>query len=192
MQGNPRNFALFVTMESALGFLAVLIAWWTGISLTDRLDVSGANLARGLVACLPMLAAFWVASFSQWRPLVELRLQVERLVKEIFGQNSWPELAVISLTAGLGEELLFRGALQGWISSYTGATVSVAIVSLLFGVAHAMSVTYFVAATAIGLFLGWLTEAYDDLVAPIVAHAVYDFVAILVIRRRAMKSQQTG
>ena len=61
--------------------------------------------------------------------------------------------------------------------------MAIVVVGLLFGLAHSLSVTYFVLATLIGCYFGWLMEAYDDLVAPIVAHAVYDFVAIAFIRR---------
>ena len=188
MRGNPRTFALFVTMESGLGFLGLLILWVTGISIESRLEVSAAALLRGFIASLPMLVILLVSLRSSWQPLVDLRIQVEKLVREIFEKNSWMELALVSLAAGVGEELLFRGALQSWIGQFAGVWTAVAATSLLFGAAHAMSKMYFVAATAIGLYLGWLTETYDDLVAPILAHAVYDFVALLVIRRNAMKA----
>lgn len=185
MRGNPRTFALFVTLESSLGFLALLILWWTGISLEDRLEITSSALLRGLAACLPMLAFLLLSLYSKWQPLVELRKLVEKLVREMFGNEVWVALAIVSLAAGVGEELLFRGALQSWIGEYTGVWVAVLATSVLFGAAHALSLTYFFAATAIGLYLGWLTEYYDDLVAPMIAHAVYDFVALLVIRRSA-------
>ena len=188
MRGNARLFALFVTLESGLGFLALLIAWLTDISLKPRLNVTSDNLGRGLIACLPMLAFLLISLKSSWRPLVELRQTVEQFVREMFGSDTWVTLAIVSLAAGLGEELLFRGALQSWIGGYTGTWVAVLVTSLLFGAAHSLSKTYFFAATAIGLYLGWLTEYCDDLVAPIVAHAVYDFVALLVLQRSAGKS----
>ena len=71
----------------------------------------------------------------------------------------------------------------------THPTVAIVVVGLLFGLAHSLSVTYFVTATLIGCYLGWLMQAYDDLVAPIVAHALYDFVAIAFIRRNIKRSQ---
>lgn len=187
MGGNARLFALFVTLESGLGFLALLIAWLTDISLQPRLEVTSENLGRGLIACLPMLAFILISLKSNWQPLVELRQTIEQIVRELFGNDIWVTLAIVSLAAGVGEELLFRGALQSWIGGYTGTWLAVLISSLLFGAAHALSRTYFFAATAIGLYLGWLTEHYDDLVAPIVAHAVYDFVALLVLQRSAGK-----
>ena len=58
------------------------------------------------------------------------------------------------------------------------------LVSLLFGLAHAMTTSYFVIASLVGAYLGWLAMTYADLIAPIIAHALYDFVAILYFRYR--------
>ncbi|MGI9458151.1 MAG: CPBP family intramembrane glutamic endopeptidase [Aeoliella sp.] len=169
--------------ESGLGFVGILVAWLAGVSIHSRVQVTSPAIVRGLIACLPMLVLMLAASYSKWSPLVQLRNQVETLVSEMFGGSSWLELALICIAAGMGEELLFRGALQPWLGQLTGPTVAIIGIGLLFGLAHSLSKIYFVAATLIGCYLGWLTEAYDDLVAPIVAHAVYDFVAILFIRR---------
>ena len=187
MQHNARNFALAMLLETGLGFVGVVIAWGAGISLHSRLQVTSPAVVRGLVACLPMLAGLVAISASRWSPLLQLRKQVEMLVRELFGGSSWLELALVCLAAGLGEELLFRGALQPWVARLTNPTVAIVAVGLLFGLAHALSVTYFVVATLIGFYFGWLAEAYDDLVAPIVAHALYDFIAIAFIRRNATR-----
>ena len=134
-----------------------------------------------------MLVMFVLMLLSTWPPLLEIRKYVEQLVRELFVDFSWLEIGLISLAAGVGEELLFRGALQPWISSWTNPWIALAVVSLLFGLAHAMSTSYFVVATAIGAYLGWLAIEYDDLIAPIVAHAVYDFVAICYVQRKVRK-----
>ncbi len=183
MQSNARTFAWAMLVESGLGFAGILVAGWANVSLQPRLQVTAPALVRGLVACLPMLILLVALSNSRWSPLVQLRRQVETLVREIFRGSSWLEIAMICFAAGLGEELLFRGALQPWVARLTHPTVAIIVVGLLFGLAHSLSVTYFVAATLIGCYFGWLMEAYDDLVAPIVAHAVYDFVALAFIRR---------
>jgi membrane protease YdiL (CAAX protease family) len=183
MQHSGRNFALAIMFESALGFVGLAIAWAAGISMQERLQVSGPALVRGLLACLPMFVFLVVMRASRWAPMVQLRQQVEMLVRELFGDSSWIELALVCFAAGLGEELLFRGALQPWIAEITHPSVAIVVVGLLFGLAHSLSVAYFVVATLIGCYLGWLMHAYDDLVAPITAHALYDFMAILFIRR---------
>ncbi len=188
MQHNARTFAVAMLFESGLGFAGLAVAWWANISLQSRLQVTSPALVRGLVACLPMLVVLVAMSSSRWPPLVQLRKQVEMLVGELFSSISWLELALVCFAAGLGEELLFRGALQPWLARITHPTVAIVVVGLLFGLAHSLSVTYFVTATLIGCYLGWLMQAYDDLVAPIVAHALYDFVAIAFIRRNIKRS----
>jgi membrane protease YdiL (CAAX protease family) len=188
MQSSARNFALAVVFESMLGFAGLTIAWGAEISLHGRLLITSPALVRGLVVCVPMVVFLIAMSASRWPPLVRLRQQVEMLVGELFSHSSWLELALICLAAGLGEELLFRGALQPWVARHTDPNVAIAVVGLLFGLAHSLSITYFVVATLIGCYFGWLMQAYDDLIAPIVAHALYDFIAILFIRRNLKPS----
>ena len=183
MPQNARTFAWAMLLETGLGFLGWMLAAWAEVSLQSRLEMSWPALERGLLACVPMLLGLVAIGYSNWPPLVQLRQQVEMLVRELFADSTWLELALICFAAGLGEELLFRGALQPWLARWTNPTFAIAAVGLLFGLAHSLSLTYFVTATLIGCYFGWLTEAYDDLVAPIVAHAAYDFVALLFIRR---------
>jgi len=182
MQHNARNFAVATLFESGLGFVGLALAWGFNISLQSRLQITPPAVIRGLVACLPMLLLLVVVSASSWPPLIRLRKQVEAVVHELLGGSSWVEIAAICFAAGLGEELLFRGALQPLVARFTNPAVAIAAVGVLFGLAHSLSIAYFVIATLIGCYFGWLMEAYDDLVAPVVAHAVYDFVAIAFIR----------
>ena len=56
--------------------------------------------------------------------------------------------------------------------------------SLLFGLLHALTVMYFLIATAIGVYLGWLYQSSEQLLVPIVVHWLYDAVALFLFRRR--------
>ena len=49
--------------------------------------------------------------------------------------------------------------------------------------AHAITPTYFALASLAGGYLGWVYALTGDIAAPIVAHAAYDFVALLVLVR---------
>ncbi len=182
MKHSSRTFALAMLFESGLGFIGVGVATLASISLADRLHWTVVAVERGLLATLPMLAMLGLLMSSTWPPIVEIRQHVEQLVRQMFSRSHWLEIALISLAAGIGEELLFRGALQPWIASWTTPWTALAVVSLLFGLAHALSTSYFVLATLIGAYFGWLAMEFDDLVAPIVAHAVYDFVALIYVR----------
>ena len=58
------------------------------------------------------------------------------------------------------------------------AWAAVAISATLFGLAHFLSATYAVIAALVGAYLGWLHLVSGNLLVPIVAHAVYDLVAL--------------
>lgn len=172
-----------VAVEALLGIAGLAIARWAGTPIGDQLELSAPALARGVAALALMLVMLGAMMRSSWRPIVELRRQVTMLVEQMFGGASWPGLLAVAVAAGVGEELLFRGALQPLAVRWTGPAAGVALVSVVFGLLHAVSLAYFVAATAIGLLLGWLAAAYQDLTAPIFAHAAYDFVALVMLRR---------
>lgn len=185
-----------VVVEGGIALLAVVFAWLFRVQLRDMLPVFGRPLfvavVRGLVATLPMLAIFWLLVNSNWPLMRQLREQVEWLIGEMFPSGSVAQFAMVAALAGIGEELLFRGTLQTIIGDWTTPVVGLVITSLLFGLAHALSKLYFLFAVAVGAFLGWMTLRYNDLVAAMVAHGLYDFLALVYLsRRRATLREDT-
>jgi uncharacterized protein len=86
----------------------------------------------------------------------------------------------VGVAAGIGEEWLFRGVVQP-----VGGLI---IASVLFGVAHVggrSMVPFGVWASCMGLALGALAHLTGGLTAPVVAHGVYDILALAYIRRGA-------
>jgi membrane protease YdiL (CAAX protease family) len=108
-------------------------------------------------------------------------------VSELFHECNWLELALVALLAGVGEELLFRGVVQHAAAERWGAGAGLVIASLAFGFAHPLSLTYIVLAATIGFYLGWLWLASGNLLVPIVAHGLYDFIALIYLRYRASR-----
>lgn len=96
---------------------------------------------------------------------------------------SWFVLFLLSVFAGVGEELLFRGAIQGWLAAHTNTTIALLVASVLFGAVHYVSFTYFVVATGLGLVLGLAYELTDSLLLVMVWHGVYDMVALFCLLR---------
>jgi len=200
MDSSPeRNdgFAMAVLVESGIGLSAVILAWLFSISLRDQIAPMGAPLAvavaRGLIATIPMLVVFsWLVT-SKLPMLRQLREQVEWLVREMFPDGSVMQFAMVAALAGVGEELLFRGALQTKLIQWTTPVAGLLLTSLLFGLAHALSKLYFAFAIVVGAFLGWLALEYHDLVAPMIAHGLYDFLALVYLSRTvANRKPQDG
>ncbi len=187
-QQRQNGFAMAVIVEGGLALVAVLLAWMFRVPLREQIPASGEQLAyavmRGIVVTLPMFAVFLWLVHSSWATLRELRQQVEWLVAEMFPSASLGQFALVALLAGVGEELLFRGVIQSISGQWTTPLVGLIITSLLFGAAHALTKLYFFLATAIGLCFGALVLQYNDLVAPMVAHSVYDFFALTYLSRR--------
>lgn len=182
------GFAMAVVVEGGLALVAVIAAWLFHVTLRDMFPEAGAPLVsavvRGLLATLPMLAIFWILVNSNWPMMRQLREQVRWLIDEMFPSRSIAQFAMVAVLAGVGEELLFRGALQSILGSWTSPVIGLVLTSLLFGLAHALSKLYFLFAVAVGAFLGWMTLKYNDLVAPMVAHGVYDFLALVYLSRQ--------
>ncbi len=98
-------------------------------------------------------------------------------LRPLFATVRLRDVVVISVAAGVGEELLFRGALQ--------AEAGLATASVVFGLLHIGgrdTVVFGAWVMVMGAGLGWLAEVTGGLLAPIVAHGVYDAVAIAYCR----------
>ena len=119
---------------------------------------------------------------SRLRSLRHLRLVVRRLVAGTFTEFSTWQVALISLTAGVSEELLFRGILFDALRDKADMSVvtwaALLASSLLFGLAHAITRAYLVLAMLIGIYLAVVLICTDSLLAPMVTHALYDFVLL--------------
>jgi len=81
----------------------------------------------------------------------------------------------VSITAGICEEIVFRGFLMWLIAAWTGLALAVIISSILFGCAHAYLGAAHVPKTAIvGLVLALVVVACGSLWPAIVIHAALD------------------
>ena len=181
----PGRFTLTFTLgELALVPLAWLVVWlWAGADLPPfRLEAKGVGI--GLAGSVPpLLFLFWMVSpLGRDLPFVS---RVRNLLGKFLGPTlarlSWWQMALVALAAGIGEETLFRGALQPRLGLFWA--------SMIFGLLHAFTVSYALMATCLGAYLGWLWLQTGDLVVPVVAHGFYDFVALWVFRREMRRRE---
>ncbi len=188
----PRHFALLAAIfEGGLVAVAIGLGWLTGQDPLESFPRTpsgvGLGVAWGAVATLPPLAGLWLCLKFPIRPFAELVRVVDDLLVPLFRQCRLLDLAVISVLAGLGEEMLFRGVIQAvvadWIDGPLGVGVALAVAAILFGLAHRITLTYGLLAGAIGLYLGGIWLLSDNLLVPITAHAVYDFLVLIYLVR---------
>ena len=184
----PPNFVLVaVLFEGGLVVVAVVLGWLLGHPPAPKIEWTAAGAAWGAAASLPPMALLLLCVKFPMRPWADVLRVVEKLLVPLFRDCRLVDLAVISILAGLGEEMLFRGVLQeavaGWVGGQTGVWIGLAVVSILFGMAHLITPAYGVLAGLIGLYLGWLWIYSGNLLVPITAHAAYDVLALAYLAR---------
>lgn len=190
MKSSDRTILLTLGFELALGWIGLFIAWLTGLSLSSQFRLSWSGLFQGLVATMPMLGLLEMLIRSRWPPLVEFRHLIDEMLGKLFHQSTLWEMALVSCAAGVGEELLFRGVLQPLLGQWIDPTMALLIVGLLFGLAHAMSAIYFVLAALLGIYLGWLAMVCGNLLPPMIAHGLYDFLAMWYLRSISIRREE--
>jgi membrane protease YdiL (CAAX protease family) len=181
--------AIALATEGGLIALALLIASWWGHNpwgtLTwsfEAIEVNMRAAGQGALAALPLFVGLIFFDRFPLGFFRSLKNSVEREVVPLFANATIGEFALISIAAGFGEELFFRGLLQSGLAEELSGpyrlTLAVGIASVVFGVCHWLNSAYALMATVIGVYLGVLLLYTDNLLAPIVAHALYDFLAL--------------
>ncbi len=179
--GRFRLLALALLVEGGMLFLACGLGYLFGCPIPDQLRLDANQVALGIAAAVPLAAGFFIMWCWPAGPLAQIKQFLEEMVRQVFGRCSFLELAVISALAGLGEECLFRGVIQTCAIRSLGVPAGLMLASLLFGLGHCITLTYAVLAAAIGLYFGLLALATGSLLAPAIAHGLYDFFALLLI-----------
>jgi membrane protease YdiL (CAAX protease family) len=169
-----------LVFELGLGALAAGVAWLIGYPLLETVRPTLPGTALAVLATLPLLGALWGLLASGWQPIRRLVNELERHVLPLFARCTPLELAAIAAAAGIGEELLFRGLVQELLMRAAGVPLGLLVASALFGLAHFVTGTYAVLAGAVGLYLGALAVLSGGLWVPILVHALYDLVALVV------------
>jgi membrane protease YdiL (CAAX protease family) len=151
----------------------------TPLNIESSLPYMGAM--AGLFVISTLLAEV-LPSFKELKLLYQRTLIPQLKVIPLFG------LALMATGAGIGEEALFRGVLQNWVieqvaHSYS-ADISVVsgvfVSSFAFGLAHAITASYFIFAFAAGIVFG-IEYLNCGLPAAIFTHGLYDLIAFIVV-----------
>ena len=173
-----------IASECALLVAAFAIGGLAGIAPLGRFRLEAQAAGYGVLATLPLLALLRWCLRTEWRTMRRLVAGVEEHLAPYLAGTSAGGIVLVSLLAGIGEEVLFRGVLQAGIAERLPAWLAVGIAALLFGVAHWLMLSYAVFAAIIGAYLGILFLITGNLLAPAVTHALYDVVALSILARK--------
>ena len=181
-----RAGALF---EVGIGVLALAAGVLVRIPTLGLVRVSVRAIVLGTLATLPLAMGLYTLLHVPGAPLRRIEATLDSVLRPLFADATIGDLLVLAAAAGIGEELLFRGVVQGAAARALGPTLGVVVGAVLFGVAHAVTGAYAVLAGLVGAYLGALALANGNLIVPIIAHALYDFGALvywLRLRARGM------
>lgn len=190
------EFIFFAAVfEGSLILLALLLGW---LGLADpaqplnRLSWSEQlrpALVWGLSGTVPLLLLLFLIERVPVWPFRQLSEITEELVKPLFRGTAIHELFLVSLLAGLGEELLFRWAIQGGLGALSdslfGQVLALLLASLLFGLCHYLNSAYALFTFGIGIYFGCLMWLAGTWIAPAIAHGLYDFIALIYLTRQS-------
>ena len=208
-QSPDEVFLTAVLFEGALGLLALLLGWAMGPSARALIPEFGPNqwwpilsgLLYGCLAAVPVLLIIELIRRIPWEPVRELeRLTDDGMIKTLLTLRP-SELIVISICAGIGEELLFRGWLMYWLAEGGTMTTSgspsplalgaaLVVSSIVFGLFHPITKLYVVLAALMGIYFGALVIYTENLLVPIAAHATYDAVQLIMTARSELNEHE--
>ena len=167
--------------EGGLVLIAYALGYWVSIDplAALRLDVTAAFW--GVLGSLLLFVLF----------IVSERMEAARRIREflidkmggLLAGCSSLELLYLGFLAGITEEILFRGVLQPWLERDWAWAGGLVFSNLIFALVHWITPSYALLAGLCGLFLGLMLDIGPErnLLAPILTHAIYDFLAFKVV-----------
>lgn len=123
----------------------------------------------------------WLGSFGEALQALETKLNVSLQIMLSDKSSSTIFFTFLSIVviAPIGEELLFRGAVQGWILTRTKRVhLAVILTAILFSAVH-MQWMGFIPRTVIGVVLGYVA-VYGSLRLSILLHALNNLLAYIL------------
>jgi hypothetical protein len=181
-------------VQTVLQFVGFVVAIVGFLAITDTWSVLYVRRPSGRVALLAaaavvvlLVAQFGAGFLFQALGLSfgENRVITQGLETPVYFLYMIP---VSLLLVGPIEELLFRGVVQGLLRRPFGVRAAVVLASALFGLIHWVAVSggpaekfaYVAIAATLGIVLGVLYERTETILAPAVAHGVYNSILFAI------------
>ncbi len=174
-------FAVF--FEGGLAPLSLFLGWWLGHNPLSQFAWSLTDAFWGALAVFPLVLVFLLIIHRPIGPLRQIKTFCEQEFIPLLAGSSWSDMALIALSAGVAEEMLFRGVLQYSLETWLGIGWGLVIASLLFGLLHPISLPYVLMTAVVGLYLGAIFQVTRNLLTVMVTHSLYDFALMSYLLR---------
>jgi uncharacterized protein len=194
---NPRRKILSYQRIVLLLWTAAIVAWivlrssvffvWPAVHLATQQKI-GASFGWGFAAAFAVGSLLQVVLVRRSATAREKILGAFRRLAFILPvtpeERAW--FALVSVTAGICEETLYRGFLIRYLSNgpwHAGLWVALAIASISFGLAHGYQGLSGIIGTALlGAVMAVLFLASGSLWLPMALHAIIDLRILLLLR----------
>ena len=166
------------------GSCAGLAVWWivtrrsfADLGLVPRLNGGAIGVAVGIAILLVVLALQQRRALQDdtaWERLRERMKKFARLMPRTAAEMRWFE--AVSFTAGVCEELLYRGYLIWYLSHWMGIVAAAIVAAVIFGIGHLyQGVAGILRTGALGGFLASIYLLTGSLYLPMLLHFLADF-----------------
>jgi membrane protease YdiL (CAAX protease family) len=182
----PHFFRNACYFEASLIIMALILGQIADINPFESLYFSESAILYGLLGTLPLGLLFLTIEHIPSASLEKIRQLLLNSLCPYLHQHSWADLFMLAMIAGIGEEVLFRGVLQPWLERAWGMNAGLCLSSFIFGFVHALTPLYALLAGLVSVYLG-LSLDYGEsrnLLIPVVIHALYDFLVLLIILKK--------
>jgi membrane protease YdiL (CAAX protease family) len=185
MSPPPRDRILLVAVLFEGGAVVLWLALGRLLDMPpgEQGEASLLALVQGVAATAPLFPVLFWISRSRFGPVRRMMKEVNEVLVPLLAGLTAADYALIALLAGIGEEGVFRGIIQGGLSGVMPEPAALLLAAALFGVLHFITPAYAVLAGLLGLYMGVLYLVTGNLLVPIVVHSLYDFVALLYLVR---------
>lgn len=180
--GNRMSAGTALLFQGGIGVLGLIFIWLLSIPVHTGELSWFENAAGGILGAIGTYGVLLLLTHIPGLFPEDMERQMRGLHRFASGFG-WPVLITLSIFAGVGEELLFRGAVQGWLAESVGDLAAIIIASLLFGLVHFISFAYFLVAAGLGLLLGSIYTVSESIVLVMIWHTVYDVIALFCLVR---------
>lgn len=179
--------------EGGLILVAYAVGWLVSVDPLAHFVVEPEALLWGVLGTLPLYLLFVLFYSVPLGGMQDIKRFLLDKLGPFLGGCRWPELLYLGFLAGVSEEILFRGFLQPWLERDWGWWGGLVFSNMIFALVHWVTPLYALLAGLTGAYLGWALDfgGERNLLAPILIHALYDFLAFLAVARTYRHRQRS-
>lgn len=176
--------------EANLAIVALVLGWFVDVIPYQYLYFDRTAVSIGLIGTLPLFLLFMVFYLHPVAGFEQIKQTLLDTLGDHLAQLRWYHMFALAAAAGFGEELLFRGTIQPWMENLGGKQFGLLASNVIFGLVHAITRMYAIITGLVGVYLGYLMDVSGErnLLAPIITHGLYDFLAFLVVADTVKKN----